>query len=96
VPTSGPIGSRLMRMPDKGWQRRFDDPIPLPRGHQLVTLERGQASQLSFRNQDRNLRSHRRLVLCVTGTKRTNAHDEIQNYRSRRTFACTRGSGNGS
>lgn len=25
--------------PDKGWQRRFRDPIPLPRGRQLVTLE---------------------------------------------------------
>ncbi|HEV3270726.1 MAG TPA: hypothetical protein VGZ93_00925 [Candidatus Methylacidiphilales bacterium] len=25
--------------PDKGWQRRFGDPIPLPRGRQLVTLE---------------------------------------------------------
>jgi len=25
--------------PDKGWQRRFDDPISLPRGRQLVTLE---------------------------------------------------------
>jgi hypothetical protein len=25
--------------PDKGWQRRFDDPIPQPRGRQLVTLE---------------------------------------------------------
>jgi len=24
---------------DKGWQRRFDEPIPLPRGRQLVTLE---------------------------------------------------------
>jgi hypothetical protein len=23
----------------RGWQRRFDDPIPLPRGRQLVTLE---------------------------------------------------------
>jgi hypothetical protein len=23
----------------KGWQRRFDDPIPLPSGRQLVTLE---------------------------------------------------------
>src|SRR4029077_747306 len=22
-----------------GWQRRFDDPIPLPRGRQLVTLK---------------------------------------------------------
>src|ERR1700704_2419571 len=25
--------------PDKGWHRRFDDPIPLPRGRQLLTLE---------------------------------------------------------
>ena len=26
-------------MPDKGWQRPFDDPIPLSGGRQLVTLE---------------------------------------------------------
>ena len=26
-------------MPDKGWRRRFDDPIPLGSGRQLVTLE---------------------------------------------------------
>jgi hypothetical protein len=26
-------------MADKGWHRAFDDPIPLPRGRQLVTLE---------------------------------------------------------
>jgi hypothetical protein len=25
--------------PGKGWQRRFEDPISLPRGRQLVTLE---------------------------------------------------------
>jgi hypothetical protein len=24
---------------DGGWKRSFDDPIPLPRGRQLVTLE---------------------------------------------------------
>jgi hypothetical protein len=23
----------------RGWKRRFDDPIPLPRGRQLLTLE---------------------------------------------------------
>jgi hypothetical protein len=23
----------------RGWKRRFDEPIPLPRGRQLVTLE---------------------------------------------------------
>jgi hypothetical protein len=26
-------------IPDKGWQRRLDDPIELPSGHQLVTLK---------------------------------------------------------
>ena len=26
-------------MADRGWKRRFDEPIPLPRGRQLVTLE---------------------------------------------------------
>jgi hypothetical protein len=26
-------------MPDRGWRRRFDEPIPLPRGRQLVTPE---------------------------------------------------------
>jgi hypothetical protein len=25
-------------MPNNGWSRTFDDPIPLPRGRQLVTL----------------------------------------------------------
>jgi hypothetical protein len=26
-------------MPEKGWQRPFDEPIPLPDGGELVTLE---------------------------------------------------------
>jgi hypothetical protein len=26
-------------MTDRGWHRRFDDPIPLPDGRQLVTLK---------------------------------------------------------
>ena len=26
-------------MANRGWKRPFDDPIPLPRGRQLVTLE---------------------------------------------------------
>jgi hypothetical protein len=25
--------------PDKGWQQRFDEPIPLPRGRQLVAFK---------------------------------------------------------
>jgi hypothetical protein len=30
------IGARVA---DRGWKRPFDEPIPLPRGRQLVTLE---------------------------------------------------------
>ena len=26
-------------MPDNRWQRKFEDPIPLPKGRQLVTLK---------------------------------------------------------
>jgi hypothetical protein len=26
-------------MADRGWQRTFEDPIPLPKGRQLVTLK---------------------------------------------------------
>jgi hypothetical protein len=26
-------------MSDKGWRRRFDDPIPLPRGRELIALQ---------------------------------------------------------
>jgi hypothetical protein len=26
-------------MADKGWQRKFEDPILLPKGRQLVTLK---------------------------------------------------------
>jgi hypothetical protein len=37
--TLGQIGNRLKHMPDEGWSRAFDDPIPLPRGRQLVTLK---------------------------------------------------------
>src|SRR3981189_1631256 len=29
----------MNRLAHRGWKRRFDDPIPLPRGRQLVTLE---------------------------------------------------------
>jgi hypothetical protein len=29
----------MNRLAHRGWKRRFDEPIPLPRGHQLVTLE---------------------------------------------------------
>ena len=43
VPIFGRIGIGNCRdgalVADRGWKRRFDDPIPLPRGRQLVMLE---------------------------------------------------------
>jgi hypothetical protein len=42
-----------------GWKRPFDDPIPLPRGRQLVTLEDA-ARYKSFRRPNSILRSGRR------------------------------------
>jgi hypothetical protein len=35
----GRIGIRQKHMPNNGWSREFDDPIPLPRGRQLVMLK---------------------------------------------------------
>jgi hypothetical protein len=43
APISGPTGTGNCRdgalVADRGWKRRFQEPIPLPRGRQLVTLE---------------------------------------------------------
>jgi hypothetical protein len=33
------IASSGLPLADRGWKRPFDDPIPLPRGRELVTLE---------------------------------------------------------
>jgi hypothetical protein len=33
------VGAGAIRMMAKGWKQTFDDPIPLPRGRQLVTLQ---------------------------------------------------------
>jgi hypothetical protein len=38
------------------WSRAFEDPIPLPRGHQLVTLAFG-PEQLQLEGHDRSTRS---------------------------------------
>jgi hypothetical protein len=45
---SGRTGSRLMPMPETGWRRHFDDPIPLPRGRQIVTLESAKSVLLVY------------------------------------------------
>src|SRR6266481_2710063 len=42
-------------MPDKGWQRPFDDPIPLSGGRQLVTLEDAAAYIMKLPKADQQL-----------------------------------------
>jgi hypothetical protein len=43
APISGRTGTGNYRggalVAERGWKRRFEEPIPLPRGRQLVTLE---------------------------------------------------------
>jgi hypothetical protein len=36
---AGWVQTRRGQMADSGWRRSFDEPIPLPRGRELVTLE---------------------------------------------------------
>ena len=36
---AAPTSARRGAVANRGWKRPFDDPIPLPRGRQLVTLE---------------------------------------------------------
>ena len=43
-------------MLDKGWQRRFDDPIPLRRGRQLVTLQDAADYILKLPKAEQNLK----------------------------------------
>jgi hypothetical protein len=42
-PTCSPAVQKLLqdvvRMSNRAWNRQFDDPIPLPRGRQLITLK---------------------------------------------------------
>jgi hypothetical protein len=42
-------------MADRGWKRPFDDPIPLPRGRQLVTLQDAAAYIMKLPKADRDL-----------------------------------------
>jgi hypothetical protein len=35
----GPARKVVIAVADRGWKRAFDEPIPLPRGRQLITLE---------------------------------------------------------
>jgi hypothetical protein len=55
-------------MPDKGWSRAFDDPIPLPpRGRQLVTLADAADYIMKLPKAEQNLEEWQTAVRCLIG-----------------------------
>ncbi len=50
-------------MPTTDWRRRFDDPIPLPKGRQLVTIkDAARYISKSYRRQNSRSRNGRLLL----------------------------------
>ncbi len=50
---------------DRGWKRPFDDPIPLPRGRQLVTLEDAGAYFMKLPKAEQDLEEWQAAVECL-------------------------------
>jgi hypothetical protein len=50
-------------MPEKGWQRRFDDPIP--RGRQLVTLKNAGQYIMALPKREQNLPEWQTAISCL-------------------------------
>lgn len=53
-------------MKDKGWSRRFENPIPLPRGRQLVTLQDA-GYIMKLPKAEQNLAEWQTAVRCLIG-----------------------------
>jgi hypothetical protein len=49
------------------WSRRFEDPIPLPRGRQLVTLKDAAAYIMKLPKAEQNLEDWQTAVACLIG-----------------------------
>jgi hypothetical protein len=54
-------------MPDTGWQRRFEDPIPLPHGRQVVTLQDAASYIMKLPKADQNLPEWQTAIACLIG-----------------------------
>ncbi len=52
---------------DRGWKRPFDDPIPLPRGRQLVTLEDAAGYIMKLPKAEQALEEWQTAVACLIG-----------------------------
>jgi hypothetical protein len=64
-------------MPDKGWHRRFDDPIRLPDGRQLVTLRDAGDYIVSLSKAEQNGTLERFMSLRVRRSMDTQTKREI-------------------
>ncbi len=54
-------------MTKRGWKRQFDDPIPLPRGRQLVTLEDAAGYIMKLPKVEQDLEEWQTAVSCLIG-----------------------------
>ena len=52
---------------ERGWKRPFDDPIPLPRGRQLVTLEDAGTYITKLPKAEQNLPEWQTAIQCLIG-----------------------------
>jgi hypothetical protein len=52
---------------DRGWKRPFDDPIPSPRGRQLVTLEDAADYIMKLPKAEQNLEEWQTAIGCLIG-----------------------------
>jgi hypothetical protein len=55
-------------MAAKGWKRRFEDPIPLPRGRQVVTLKDAADYIMKLPKAEQNLDEWQTATRCLIGT----------------------------
>ena len=54
-------------MAKRGWKRQFDDPIPLPRGRQLVTLEDAATYIMNLSKAEQDLPEWQTATGCLIG-----------------------------
>jgi hypothetical protein len=54
-------------MPERGWRRRFDDPISLPDGRQLATLQDAANYIMKLPKAEQNLPEWQTAIACLIG-----------------------------
>jgi hypothetical protein len=52
---------------DRGWKRPFDEPIPLPRGRQLATLQEAANYIMKLPKAEQNLEEWQTAIGCLIG-----------------------------